>query len=78
MPNWTENDITFVCKTKEGADQLKSLLESKEEKFDFNNITPMPIEIKETVSGFAFIRSCGIADSMSNEVIFSFIALSIL
>ena len=51
MPNWTENDVTFVCKTKEGADHLKSLLESKEEKFDFNNITPMPIEIKETVSG---------------------------
>ena len=51
MPNWTENDITFVCKTKESADQLKSLLESKEQKFDFNNITPMPIEIKETVSG---------------------------
>ena len=51
MPNWTENDITFVCKTKESAYQLKSLLESKEQKFDFNNITPMPIEIKETVSG---------------------------
>ena len=51
MPNWTENDVTFICKTKEGADQLKSLLESKEEKFDFNNITPMPIEINETVSG---------------------------
>ena len=51
MPNWTENDVTFVCKTKKAADQLKSLLESKEQKFDFNNITPMPIEIKETVSG---------------------------
>ena len=51
MPNWTENDVTFVCKTKEAADQLKSLLESKEQKFDFNNITPMPIEIRETVSG---------------------------
>ena len=38
MPNWTENDVTFVCKTKKAADQLKSLLESKEQKFDFNNI----------------------------------------
>ena len=51
MPNWTENDVTFVCKTKEGADKLKSLLESKKRKFDFNNIIPMPIEINETVSG---------------------------
>ena len=32
----------------------------------------------ETVSGFALIKSCGIADSTSRVVIFSFIALSIL
>ena len=51
MPNWTENDVTFVCKTKEGAEQLKLLLESKREKFDFNNIIPMPIELQGTVSG---------------------------
>ena len=51
MPNWTENDVTFVCKTKEGAEHLKLLLESKREKFDFNNIIPMPIELQGTVSG---------------------------
>ena len=51
MTNWTENDITFVCKTKEGAEHLKLLLESKREKFDFNNIIPMPIELQGTVSG---------------------------
>ena len=51
MPNWTENNVKFVCKTKEGADQLKSLLESKKQSFDFNNIIPMPMELKETVSG---------------------------
>ena len=51
MPNWTENDVTFICKTKEGAEQLKLLLESKREKFDFNNIIPMPIELQGTVSG---------------------------
>ena len=34
--------------------------------------------LSETVKGFAFIKSCGIADSTSSVVIFSFIALSIL
>ena len=51
MPNWTQNNVTLVCKTKYIAGDLKSMLESKEQSFDFNNIIPMPMELKETVSG---------------------------
>ena len=54
---------------------------------DLINAKPLTVSLKdffakksfkETVNGFALIKSCGIADSTSKVVIFSLIALSIL
>ena len=44
MPNWTENNVLFVGK-KEQLKTLKTMLKSKDNDFDFNNIVPMPKNI---------------------------------
>ena len=44
MPNWTENNVLFVGK-KEQLNTLKTMLKSKDNDFDFNNIVPMPKNI---------------------------------
>jgi|SRR5210317_741310 len=51
MPNWTYNNVQFVGKTEDSVKQLKDLLKSKDNDFDFNNIIPMPLALMETVSG---------------------------
>ena len=51
MPNWTYNNLQFVGKTEESVKQLKELLKSKDNDFDFNNIIPIPLALTETVSG---------------------------
>ena len=44
MPNWTENNVLFVGKKKQ-LETLKTMLKSKDNDFDFNNIIPMPKNI---------------------------------
>ena len=44
MPNWTENNVLFVGKKKQ-LETLKTMLKSKDNDFDFNNIVPMPKNI---------------------------------
>ena len=51
MPNWTYNNVQFVGKTEDSVKQLKDLLKSDDNDFDFNNIIPMPNELSDTVSG---------------------------
>tara|TARA_R100001143_G_scaffold41003_1_gene37294 strand:- start:492 stop:959 length:468 start_codon:yes stop_codon:yes gene_type:complete len=51
MPNWTYNNVQFVGKTEDNVKQLKDLLKSKDNDFDFNNIIPQPKELTDTVSG---------------------------
>tara|TARA_R100000030_G_scaffold72765_1_gene56099 strand:+ start:325 stop:795 length:471 start_codon:yes stop_codon:yes gene_type:complete len=51
MPNWTYNSVQFVGKTEDSVKNLKRLLKSKDNDFDFNNIVPMPLALTETVSG---------------------------
>ena len=50
MPNWTYNNVLFVGKKKQ-LKTLKTMLKSENNDFDFNNIIPMPEELKDTVSG---------------------------
>jgi len=50
MPNWTSNSVLFVGKEKQ-LKTLQTMLKSKDNEFDFNNIIPMPKELEETVSG---------------------------
>jgi len=51
MPNWTYNNVQFIGKTEDNVKQLKELLKSKDNDFDFNNIIPIPLALTETVSG---------------------------
>ena len=51
MPNWTYNNVQFIGKTEDNVKQLKELLKSDDNDFDFNNIIPMPNELSDTVSG---------------------------
>ena len=50
MPNWTSNNVLFVGNKKQ-LKTLKTMLKSEDNDFDFNNIIPMPEELKDTVSG---------------------------
>ena len=50
MPNWTENNVLFVGK-KEQLKTLKTMLKSKDNDFDFNNIVPMPKNIYRGLLG---------------------------
>ena len=50
MPNWTSNSVLFVGKEKQ-LKTLQTMLKSKDNEFDFNNIIPMPKELEGTVSG---------------------------
>ena len=45
MPNWTYNNVQFVGKTEDNVKQLKDLLKSDDNDFDFNNIIPTPKRI---------------------------------
>ena len=50
MPNWTENNVLFVGKKKQ-LETLKTMLKSKDNDFDFNNIVPMPKNIYRGLLG---------------------------
>ena len=50
MPNWTSNNVLFVGKEKQ-LKTLQTMLKSADNEFDFNNIIPMPEELKDTVAG---------------------------
>ena len=50
MPNWTSNNVLFVGKENQ-LKKLQTMLKSDDNDFDFNNIIPMPEELKDTVSG---------------------------
>ena len=50
MPNWTENNVLFVGKKKQ-LKTLKTMLKSKDNDFDFNNIVPMPKNIYRGLLG---------------------------
>tara|TARA_R100001163_G_scaffold36463_1_gene27939 strand:- start:758 stop:1216 length:459 start_codon:yes stop_codon:yes gene_type:complete len=44
MPNWTENNVLFVGKKKQ-LETLQTMLKSKDNDFDFNNIIPQPKDL---------------------------------
>ena len=44
MPNWTYNTVVFEGNEKQ-LKTLKTMLKSKDNEFDFNNIIPMPKNI---------------------------------
>lgn len=46
MPNWCEN--TLIIYDKDKGQQVIDFMRSDDEKFDFNNIIPMPEDVKET------------------------------
>ncbi len=50
MPNWCENDVTISGDEKKVKAFIK-FVSSKQSKFDFNKIYPMPKELEGTVSG---------------------------
>ena len=49
MPNWCSNRVQVFGDDKE-IKAWKDLVESKESKFDFNKILPMPEELRDTKS----------------------------
>jgi len=50
MPNWCSNRVE-VYGDDEEIKVWKDLVESKESKFDFNKIIPMPKELEDTTKG---------------------------
>ena len=50
MPNWTSNNVLFAGKEKQ-LKTLQTMLQSNDNDFVFNNIIPMPEELKDTVAG---------------------------
>ena len=50
MPNWTSNNVLFVGKENQ-LKTFQTMLKSNDNEFDFNNIIPMPEELKDTVAG---------------------------
>ena len=56
MPNWCQNEITISGDEKEVKEFIK-FVSSKESKFDFNKIYPMPKELEGTVSGSESLKS---------------------
>jgi hypothetical protein len=55
MPNWTSNSVLFVGKENQ-LKKLQTMLKSDENDFDFNNIIPMPEELRHTRSGSEDIK----------------------
>jgi len=50
MPNWCYNRVE-ICGEPEEMEEFRKLVESKEQKFDFNKIIPMPKELEKTTKG---------------------------
>ena len=56
MPNWCENNVTISGDEKKVKAFIK-FVTSKQSKFDFNKIYPMPKELEGTVSGSESLKS---------------------
>lgn len=50
MPNWVTNIVEITCDSSERLEFILSELRSDKSEFDFNNICPMPNELKFTTS----------------------------
>lgn len=50
MPNWVQNEVRVTGEEKDISAFL-TFVGSKESDFDFNQIMPMPTELKKTVKG---------------------------
>lgn len=51
MPNWITNRITLHGADQKEIDKVIDFLRSKDSEVDFNNIIPMPEELKNTTAG---------------------------
>jgi len=56
MPNWCHNRVTFSG-TGSDIDELTTQLESEESPFDFNNVIPMPEELRLVSSPIKVFRT---------------------
>ena len=56
MPNWCANNVTISGDEKKVKAFVK-FVSSKQSKFDFNKIYPMPKELEGTVSGSEDLKS---------------------
>ena len=56
MPNWCQNNVTISGDEKKVKAFIK-FVKSKQSKFDFNKIYPMPKELEGTVSGSEDLKS---------------------
>jgi len=50
MPNWCDNRVEIYGDNPDQIKEVKKTLAGKETCFDFNNIVPMPKELKETTA----------------------------
>ena len=57
MPNWCYNRVEVYTENEEELKRWKETVESKESKFDFNKIVPMPKELEGTVKGTNHVPS---------------------
>ena len=57
MPNWCYNRVEVYIEDEEEVKRWKETVESKESKFDFNKIVPMPEELEGTVKGTNHVPS---------------------
>ena len=57
MPNWCYNRVEVYIEDAEELKRWKETVESKESKFDFNKIVPMPKELEDTVKGSNHVPS---------------------
>ena len=57
MPNWCYNRVEVFIEDEKELKRWKETVESKESKFDFNKIVPMPKELEGTVKGSNHVPS---------------------
>ena len=68
MPNWVTNRIILHNADQKEIDKVIGFLRSKDSEVDFNNIIPMPDELKKTTSGtrsdyaWAYYQARGLGD----------------
>lgn len=57
MPNWCENELTIRAKSAEALEVLLATIRTADNgPIDFNNILPMPFELRGTISGSTVIN----------------------
>jgi hypothetical protein len=57
MPNWCYNRVEVFIDDPEELEQWRKTVESKESKFDFNKITPMPEELNTNLQDLTDAKS---------------------